>query len=93
MPSKLAFIGGGNMASAIMGGLLRQGLRATFIVIEPFEAQRQKLQQDFGIAALPQADHTLAQASLVVWAVKPQSFKEAAAPCAAHTGCWLPLSR
>jgi pyrroline-5-carboxylate reductase len=81
------------MAIAIIGGLLRQGLHASqCIVVEPFEPQRQKLQQDFGIKALPQADHTLAQASIVVWAVKPQSFKEAAASCAVHTQQALHLS-
>jgi pyrroline-5-carboxylate reductase len=50
-----------------------------FIVVEPFAPQREKLLADFGIAALEQPSRTLAQAVQIVWAVKPQTFREAAA--------------
>jgi pyrroline-5-carboxylate reductase len=92
-PSSIAFIGGGNMASALVGGLLKAGRDpASIQVVEPFEAQRLKLVQQFGIGVLAAADASLAAAQLVVWAIKPQLFAEAAAPCSAHVAGALQLS-
>jgi pyrroline-5-carboxylate reductase len=89
----IAFIGGGNMASAIIGGLIRQGLAASQIdVIEPWDEARARLQSQFGITALAAPGPSLARAGLVVWAVKPQTFKEAALAARAHTTGALHLS-
>ncbi len=89
----IAFIGGGNMASALIGGLVRSGCTpADIVVVEPFEAQRSKLLQAFGVQAQAEANQRLLQAGTVVWAVKPQLFDEAAAPCKAHIGSALQVS-
>jgi len=89
----IAFIGGGNMASAIIGGLLKQGLPAGQIqVVEPFAEQRARLTQQFGVQALETSGAGLASAGLVVWAVKPQVFNEAALQTRAHTQGALHLS-
>ena len=93
MTQNIAFIGGGNMASAIIGGLLKQGMTADqILVVEPFEEARTKLKDLFGIAALSGPDASLARAGLVVWAVKPQTFKDAALQTKAHTADALHLS-
>lgn len=90
----LAFIGGGNMAGAIFGGLVRGGWPAAAItVVEPSAEQRERIAAALpGMRLLGAADASLAAAEVVVWAVKPQSFADAAAPCAGLVANALQLS-
>jgi pyrroline-5-carboxylate reductase len=89
----IAFVGGGNMATAVLGGLLRQGLAPGLVdVVEPFADARERLARDFGVAVHAEAGPALARAGLVVWAVKPQTFRDAARAVAPHTGAALHLS-
>lgn len=81
---RLAFIGGGHMAQAIVGGLLRGGMPAELItVVEPQVAVRERLAAQWQVASTPQPEASLSQADMVVWAVKPQVFADASAPCRA----------
>jgi pyrroline-5-carboxylate reductase len=91
---RLAFIGGGNMAGAIFGGLIAGGWPAAAItVVEPAAEQRARLASAHpGLRVVAAAEAGLRDAQLVVWAVKPQSFVEAATPCAPWIGGALQLS-
>jgi len=91
--SRMAFIGGGNMASSIIGGLIEQGMAPDRIqVVEPFLDARVRLEIQFGVQTAAAAGGQLADAQVVVWAVKPQIFGEAAAPVAPFTREALHLS-
>jgi len=80
---KLSFIGGGNMASALIGGLIREGLSAQRIwVSDPELRQRERLTAQFSINAMPDEAPVVRDADVVVLAVKPQLMRVAAASLA-----------
>ena len=75
---KVGLIGGGNMARAIAGGLLRGGMHATDILIaEPRPEQCEILRQEV-YGAMVNDNNTLvaAEAETLLFAVKPQILKE-----------------
>jgi pyrroline-5-carboxylate reductase len=69
---ELAVLGAGNMGRALIGGLLRHGMRPEQITIgESHEAARAMLSRELGIAATADNAAATAKANLVVLAVKP----------------------
>ena len=81
------FIGGGNMASALIGARIADGAAARdFAVVEPVPAQRDALRNRFaGIHVFSAtAAAVIGGASVVVFAVKPQDTRAAASALAPH---------
>jgi pyrroline-5-carboxylate reductase len=71
--TRLAFLGGGNMAWAFIQGLLRHGVAPSQLCVgEPFEPQRARLQAEFGVRAVADNRVAVRDAAIVVLAVKPE---------------------
>ena len=71
--TRLAFIGGGNMARSLIGGLLKTGVAAASIsVAEPLAEARHALGREFGVACYAENRLAAAEAEVIVLAVKPQ---------------------
>ena len=89
----IVFIGGGNMAQALVGGLVKGGRPgASIIVIEPSEATRRRLVGQYGVSARSAPGPFLEMAEILVWAVKPQNFEIAASSCGGHVAGALQVS-
>ena len=71
--SKIAFIGGGNMAAAIVGGLIADGVRPNDItIVDPNATQRARVQKELGVETSDDTGTACKAADIIVLAVKPQ---------------------
>ena len=90
---KIAFIGGGNMAAALIGGLIKRGVApAELFAIDINEDARARAHAQFGIATGAQTDEALRDYDAIVLAVKPQVLKSVAASLAPHLSTQLVVS-
>jgi len=82
---ELTVLGGGNMGRALIGGLLRHGMRPEQIAVgESYEPAREALSRELGIAATADNAAAIRKANLVVLAVKPYQAASVLAPLAAE---------
>ena len=74
---RIAFIGAGNMAASLIGGLLAQGIPASHIrASDPGAEQRAKIAAEHGIELFESNADAIANADVVVLATKPQVLKQ-----------------
>ncbi len=90
---KVGFIGGGNMARAIAGGLLRGGMHATDIMIaEPAPEQCERLREElYGTMVTEDNAIVAASAEILLFAVKPQILRPVCQDIAAEVQKQKPL--
>ena len=75
----VVFIGGGNMADALIGGMLKNGFApAQLRAVEVDGAARRRLADKHGVECFDEARKALRAGDVVVFAVKPQQMQEAA---------------
>ncbi len=80
---RIAFLGGGNMAAALIGGMLAKGFDTRALsVIEVSPAARERLASQYGVRVSTAPDAATSEADTLVLAVKPQDMKAALASLA-----------
>ncbi|GGO68653.1 pyrroline-5-carboxylate reductase [Bowmanella pacifica] len=78
---KITFVGAGNMSRSIISGMVKSGYPAALITASnPSRPKLDALQQEFGIAVCQNNVDAIADADVVVLAVKPQLMEEATGP-------------
>ncbi len=81
--AKIGFVGAGQMAQALIGGLLQEGIRPeTLYLFSRTPERRERVAARFGITPLPSVGKLILRCETVVLAVKPQQLREAVAPIA-----------
>ena len=92
MTEQIAFVGGGNMATSLIGGLLARGMSpAQIVVADPEPSQRARLEHDHGVSTVADAAAAAATAQTIVLAVKPQQMAEVARSIAGLVATRRPL--
>ena len=83
--NSIVFIGGGNMASCLVGGMIAQGFKQDKITVsEPRQGNRKHLETKFGICVTDNNQTAVAGADVVVLAVKPQIMRKVCLDLAAN---------
>ena len=77
---KISFIGGGNMAQAIIGGLLSRGVPATLITVSEPVPQVQELLKQRDVNVTADNQYAVEDADVVILAVKPQVLADVLSP-------------
>lgn len=76
---KIGFIGAGNMARSLIGGLISSGIKSeNLFATDPGEETRQALAEDFSIQTFADNQQLVDQCDVIVFAVKPQVLKTVA---------------
>jgi pyrroline-5-carboxylate reductase len=89
----ITFIGGGNMAAALIGGLIAKGYApASIRVVEMLPEARKRLHAHYGVECFAEVPLALPLGDVVVLAVKPQQMRGAAQSLAPHIKDKLVLS-
>ncbi|MBW7902071.1 MAG: pyrroline-5-carboxylate reductase [Rhodocyclaceae bacterium] len=90
---KITFLGGGNMAAALIGGLVGKGFAAADVAVVELNADnRAKLAADYGVRTFAGSDAAAWDCDLIVLAVKPQQMQAACAPLLPHLKAQLVVS-
>ena len=88
----VGFIGAGNMARSLAGGLLKNGWsQAQVTLADPDSAQREAIQTFLGVNALADNNTVATRADILVLAIKPQIFADVAKGLAATVQKKKPL--
>lgn len=90
---RISFLGGGNMAAALIGGLVEHGFSAEAVqVVDVAVESCARLHGRFGVRAVPALDDAVLHCDVLVLAVKPQQMREALAPLAGRLTHQLVIS-
>jgi pyrroline-5-carboxylate reductase len=91
--TSIAFVGGGNMARSLVGGLIQDGLpagRLTVAELDPI--RRRALQEDFGVRVTEDSAAAVSKAEVVVFAVKPEVLPAVARELSSALAARTPLA-
>jgi pyrroline-5-carboxylate reductase len=89
----IAFVGGGNMAKSLIGGLIEAGTAAGNITVsDPVQATREQLESQFGVTTHETNGAAISSADVIVLAVKPQQLHPVVTDLSPHLNNQLLVS-
>ena len=83
---KITFIGGGNMAQAIISGIKKNNINCEILVSEPMESKRNYLEKFYGIKTSNNNIISIKNSDFIILAIKPQIFPDIAEEINSYLG-------